>query len=264
MEDTPMYRYELHCHENLMNRCGRWSPQEMVKAYSKLGYTGIVVTNHFFNNECCKVSNSLPWEERVEKFYDSYETTRKEGEKLGLDVFFAFEYSANSFCQEDLSELSNSARKRIIGKDTLAGCDFLIYGLDKDWLLSKDDSILRMSVNNFMKMVKSDGGTVIQAHPFRLASGYMDHISLFPKYTDGIEILNGNPNTIGKANRLAKIYAEEFGFFPTAGTDAHCITEYLAVTDLKRKAHSMEELIAALKNGEAQLSMIENPLYKNK
>ncbi len=257
-----MYRYELHCHDNTMNHCGRWTPQEMVQAYSKLGYTGIVLTNHFFNNGSCKSPNTLPWKERVETYYHDYEIVKEEGEKLGLDVFFAFEYSANSFYQEDLSPLSEEKIDCLKHKDALTGCDFLIYGLDKEWLLSKDDSILKMPVNDFMKMVKDEGGTVIHAHPFRLELSYMDHISLFPKYTDGVEIFNGNPNTIGRGNRLAKAYAEEYGFFPTAGTDAHFITEYLAVTDLEKRVDSIEELIAELKNGKAQLSMIKNPLYK--
>ena len=257
-----MYRYELHCHENLINWCARWTPEEMVKAYSDLGYTGIVVTDHFFNNPSCKISSELSWREKIEQFYAGYERTKEEGDKYGLDVFFAFEYSANSYYMEDLSSLGEKNSKDLIEKNDLRGCDFLIYGLGKEWLLNKDESILKLSVNDFMKMVKEEGGTVIQAHPFRLERSYMDHISLFPNYTDGVEIINGSPNTIGRSNRLAKAYAEEYGFFFTAGTDAHSITEHLAVTQLEERVSSVDELIAALKSGKAKLSLEKNPLYR--
>ncbi len=247
----------------MINRCAKWTPEEMVKAYSDLGYTGIVVTDHFFNNPSCKILHDLPWREQVDQFYAGYERTKQEGDKYGIDVFFAFEYSANCYYKEDLSPLGKEKSKELTEKDSIRGCDFLIYGLGKEWLLRKDESILKMSVNDFMKMVREEGGTVIQAHPFRLEHSYMDHISLFPNYTDGVEIINGNPNTIGRGNRLAKAYAEEYGFFVTAGTDAHFISEYLAVTELEESVSSVDELIAALKDGKAQLSLVKNPMYRN-
>ncbi len=251
-----MYRYELHCHENVVSRCGRWSPQEMAEHYAKLGYAGIVVSDHFFNGNISP-DRFRTWKEKIDFFCSGYERTKEAGEALGLDVFFAFEYSVSNFFGEDLSPLGENAG-RIARKNTLAGCDFLIYGLDKEWLLSKDESMLKLPVNDFLKMVKEEGGTVVQAHPFRLAEGYMDHISLFPKYTDGVEIINGNPNTVGAPNRVAKAYAKEYGFFPTAGTDAHFAAEYLAVTKLEKRVASMQELIEELKNGRAKFALVKN------
>ncbi len=256
-----MYYYELHCHENMASRCGVWSPRELVETYAKLGYSGLVVSDHFFNGNCA-IERTLPWKEKVERFCEGYEQAKIEGEKVGLDVFFAFEYSANSFYGVDLSPLGNPLASNLWRRDTIAGCDFIIYGLDKAWLLSKDESILAMPVNDFMKMVRLEGGTVVQAHPFRLAKAYMDHISLFPDYTDGVEVLNGNPNTVGRGNRLAKAYAKEYGFFQTAGTDAHHPSKYLAVTKLYERVSSMDELLLALKEGRAKFSLIRNKYFQ--
>ncbi len=255
-----MYYYELHCHENVASRCGVWSPEELVKTYAELGYTGIVVSDHFFNGNCA-IDNTLPWKERVEGFCLGYERAKEAGKAYGLDVFFAFEYTVNTHYKMDLSPLGREMASEVRKKNTLNGCDFLIYGLGKDWLLKKDENILRMSVNEFMKMVREEGGVVVQAHPFRLEKSYMDHISLFPEFTDGVEILNCNPNTLGVPNRMAAAYAKEYGFFATAGTDAHRITEYLAVTKLQKRAETMEELLQALKEGKAEFALVKNKKY---
>lgn len=41
------YRYETHMHTAEGSRCGRMPAAEMVRAYKKLGYTGVFVTDHF-------------------------------------------------------------------------------------------------------------------------------------------------------------------------------------------------------------------------
>ncbi len=250
-----MYLYELHCHNRVSSACGQWSPEEMAEFYARQGYTGIVVTDHFMNGNSA-VDRSLPWEEQVEMFCSGYERTKAAGARLGLDVFFAFEYSANSYYGQPWSPNRN--------KDSLIGTDFLIFGLGKDWLLRKDESILAMPVNAFLKMVREEGGTVVQAHPFRLETAYMDHISLFPYFTDGVEVLNGNPNTRGKGNRLAQAYAREYGFFATAGTDSHAPCEHLAATILPERASSVEALMEQLRAGRGELRMIESRSIQEK
>ncbi len=251
-----MYRYELHSHQNVTSRCAVWSPEELVEHYAKWGYAGVVISDHFFNGNCC-VPMDLPWKEKVDRFCLGYERAKAAGEKVGLDVFFAFEYSVNTLYGADGKP--QSMHENVRQKDTMGGCDFLVYGLDKEWLLRKNEEMLALPVNEFMKMAKEEGGTIVQAHPFRLEKSYMDHISLFPDYTDGVEVLNGNPNTVGRANRLAEAYAKEYGFFKTAGTDAHKPCKLLSVVELKKRAKTMEELLQALKAGKAKLSLQDNP-----
>ncbi len=221
-----------------------------MRFYANRGYSGIVVSNHFMNGSC-RVDRNLPWQEQIEMYCSGYERARAEGKKCGLDVFFAFEYTCNTFYGQSDTPYKD--------KDTLRGCDFLIYGLDREWLLSKDERLLLLPVNEFLKTVTEAGGTVIHAHPFRLVKPYTDHISLFPGFTDGVEILNATPNTQGTPNRMAEAYAKEYGFFPTAGSDAHGIERYLAVTKLQKRVSTIKELLAELKRGNAEFSLVQLP-----
>ena len=61
---------------------------------------------------------------------------------------------------------------------------------------------------------------MIQAHPYRLEERYMDHICLMPDCVDGVEVINTSPNTM-ESNTLARVYADYYGFFHTAGSDIH-------------------------------------------
>ena len=235
-----MFKYEMHAHTKIGSACGVFTPQEIVDYFFERNYTGLCITDHFFNGNCA-IDRNLPWKEKVIRYCDAYEKVKETGDKKGLDIFFGFEYTCN-----------NGAIR-----DSNIGTDFLIYGLDKKWLLSKDESILLLSVNDFMKMVKDEGGFVVQAHPFRLAP-YMNHISLFPLYTDAVEIYNANPNTMGIANNLAVAYAREYGFFETCGSDIHrADLEKLCVLYLEKRANTVFDIIKEIKNRTARC-VIEN------
>ncbi|MDE5698289.1 MAG: hypothetical protein K2I96_12910, partial [Lachnospiraceae bacterium] len=101
------YLYEVHLHTTGASACARSAGSEYISYYKNLGYDGIIVTDHFFNGNCC-VPKNLPWEERVDIFCSGYEDARAEGNRQGLKVFFAWE------CRFD-------------------GDEFLVYGLDKKW-----------------------------------------------------------------------------------------------------------------------------------
>ena len=250
-----MYLYEMHCHTNIASKCAQISPKEIVHAYHSQGFAGIVITDHFFNGNCT-VGCSLPWDEMVEKYCSAYEQAKEEGDKIGLKVFFGFEYSSNN---------NPLGREGYQDRNPSSGTDFLIYGLDKEWLLSKDKSILELSVNEFMKMVRQDGGFVVQAHPFRLAKSYMDHISLFPNFTDCVEVLNTSPNTMGRANKLAKKYAKEYHFYRIAGSDAHGMDrEYFGVLKTFKKAETIHDIIRQIKERSTIIGMKKNKLCNKK
>jgi hypothetical protein len=245
----------MHCHTCIASKCGHFTPEELVKTYHTQGFTGVIVTEHFFNGNCA-VDNSLPWAERVEAYCRAYELVKEEGDKVGLDVFFGFEYSATNatFCGGKIPQSDY--------RNSVNGTDFIILGLDKDWLLSKTEDILNLSVNDFLKMARTEGGFVIQAHPFRLARSYMDHISLFPEYTDAVETLNSSPNTMGRANKLAAAYAKQYNFYRTAGSDAHGNDrEYFAVLKTKDKAKTVNDLVRSIKDGTIKLGLKKNKYF---
>ncbi len=97
------------------------------------------------------------------------------------------------------------------------GTDFLIYGLDKKWWQLHPE-IMLMKKSDQLPVLAANGALVIQAHPFRKAS-YLDHIRLFPDQVHGAEIINSGNDEL--ANKMAGIYAENYGLLRFAGSDNH-------------------------------------------
>ena len=117
-EDYP-YLYETHMHTSESSACARNTGAEMAKAAKEAGYTGVIITNHnWYGNNC--IDSFLPWEEWIEQYCKGYENARQWGNENGLDVFFGYEAGYN-------------------------GTEFLIYGVDKQWLINhpqiKDASV---------------------------------------------------------------------------------------------------------------------------
>ena len=189
-----MFLTETHLHTAEASACARATGAEQAEQYKRLGYDTIIVTDHFMNGNTT-VDRSLPWSEQVEAYCLGYENAKKRGDEIGLTVLFGIEY----------------------GWD---GSDFLIYGVDKEWLLGYPDT-MAVSVQEFCDRVHAAGGCVVQAHPFREA-GYIHDMKLLPWHSDGVEIFNsGNRQQV--FNDRAKWYAEQYGKTMTAGSDCHAV-----------------------------------------
>lgn len=237
------YKYEMHTHDRLGSKCGGFSAEELVDCFLSQGYTGIFSTNHFFCGNTAAPGPEEPWRYRVEKYCDAYRAVKKEGDKQGLDVFFGLEYTVPH-------HLDNIASN--------AGCDFLVYGVDERWLIDHGGDVESCPTKKYLNRIREAGGTVIQAHPFRLASLYMDHICLMPDCVDGVEVLNTSPNTL-ECNTLARVYADYYGFFHTAGSDIHNFDrELLGVTELPEKAVDERDFMRMLKERKQKLYIRTN------
>lgn len=185
------YLYETHLHTTAASACAKSAGAEYIPYYKSLGYDGIIVTDHFFNGNCC-IPKNLPWEERVNLFCKGYEEAKEAGDRQGLKVFFAWE------CRFD-------------------GDEFLVYGLDKQWMLSHPDMMEWDHITHYNR-IKADGGLVVQAHPFR-ERGYLSEVYVHPHQCDAFEVANaGNPY---EQNRMAYRYAKEHNIIMTAGSDIH-------------------------------------------
>jgi len=212
------YLYDTHVHTKQASACGEYTGSQMAKAYKKAGYTGIIVTDHFFYGNTA-VSRDLPWKEWVEKFYMGYADAKAEGERIGLQVFWGWESGYQ-------------------------GTEFLIYGLNKEWLLQHPE-IREASIEEQHQLVHEGGGIVVHAHPFR-EEFYIDEIRLFPKYIDAVEAVNAshsNPDSLHHRNpdfdKKAICYAKEYDFPITAGSDMH-------VTDLLGGGMAFHEKITSI------------------
>lgn len=189
------FRYETHLHTCCGSACASASGAEMARAHKEAGYDGIFITDHFFNGNSA-VPRDLPWAERIELFCRGYEEAKAEGDRIGLPVFFGLEYAAR-------------------------GAEFLIYNLDKAWLLAHPD-IDRQEVREVLAMMRSDGGFVVQAHPFR-ERAYIHHIQLYPRDVDGVEGVNAaHTGAEGiRMNQRAMAYAQLYDLPVTSGSDSH-------------------------------------------
>lgn len=189
------FKYELHSHTSETSRCSKITGEELALKYKELGYTGIFVSDHFFNGNTT-VPRDIEWEERVETFFKGYDAAYETGQKIGLDVFFAWEYSYH-------------------------GSDFLTYGLDKEWLLTHPD-VMKWSPKEYLTNVREQGAFIIQAHPFRIAN-YILCIHLFPDKIDAVEVIN--TSMPADVNMRAEWYAESYNLIKVGGSDTHWFTK---------------------------------------
>lgn len=186
------YSFETHMHTSEASACALYPARSMVRFYKSLGYRGIIITDHFFNGNTA-IPAHFPWEQRVSLFCRGFENAKAEGDRVGLRVFFGWEYCYH-------------------------GTEFLTYGLNKEWLLAHPE-VLSWGVEEYLTRVRADGGFNIHAHPFREAP-YIHKTRLFPACTDAVEAINMRNSDVA-FDRRAFNYAVEHGLLMTSGSDSH-------------------------------------------
>ena len=220
-----MYIYETHMHTSPVSACARVSVEDALKHYKSAGYTGVFMTDHFIDGNINLEVRNLPYEDRINFYFSAYEEGRVIGEEIGLDVFPGIEM-------------------------TYGGTDFLVYGIDKEWCLAHKD-MDKMKKSDLLRLLMAEGALVIQAHPFREAA-YIDHIRLFPRCVEGVEVFNANRNEF--ENGMADKYAESYSLLRFAGTDNHqgggqALFGGMATEEI---IESVEHFIRLVRRGEAK------------
>lgn len=208
------FLYETHMHTCQGSACGKITGREQARVYRDAGYTGIIITDHFFGGNTA-VNRELPWEERIDLFWRGYEEAKEEGDRIGLDVFFALEQN--------------------IHYD-----EYLIYGLTKKYMKAHPE-MEHWTRWQQLEEVHKAGGCVIQAHPFRIRD-YMDRIRLGLRYCDGIEVANAGNEPLDDARAL--LYGREFNLVMTAGSDNHCGVNWpLYGVELEKRLTSIDDYV---------------------
>ena len=214
------YLYETHMHTNQGSLCGNNTGAEMADCYKAYGYTGIIITDHNWGGNTC-VDRSLPWEEWVDKFFMGYDSAKKRGDEIGLQVFPGWEAG-------------------------YGGPEFLIYGVSPSEL-KKHPELWNASIPEQYRIVHSLGGMVIQAHPFRKA-WYIDYAKVFYEYADGVEMLNSghtHPADGGTDRYICDERATELvkrlGLRATAGSDQHSTVSLGGGVKFPTKLASLED-----------------------
>lgn len=219
-EMISMYKIETHMHTSEGSACGYSDGYESARARKAEGYDTVIVTDHFFRGNT-RPKRDLPWEEYVNSFCSGYEHCKEEGDRIGLNVLFGWE-------------------------ENFFGAEFLIYGLDKEWLLAHPDMI-QWSPRIQYEKVHADGGYIVQAHPFRQRP-YLEGIGLYPNFIDAVEGINSsNPRV---QNERGIWFAKQFDFPITAGSDVHGVKAIGGGMLCEKKINTIQDYIDLIRNRE--------------
>ena len=218
------YLYETHLHTSESSACGHSSGREYIRKYIDSGYSGIIITDHFFRGNCA-IDRNLPWNKWVDEFCQGYENAREEGERQGLDVFFGWE---ETFEKND---------------------DYLVYGLDKAWLYEHPEAAQWTRKEQFLD-VRRYGGCVVQAHPFR-QHHYITQVNLSTGCVDAVEAANAG-NREQSYDALAWVYAKRLKLPITAGSDIHRVEDVGPETAygvyLDKKIKTIKDYVELIRN----------------
>lgn len=189
-----MFKYEMHCHTNAVSKCAVSTPSEMVRAYFEAGFSGVVFTDHFIHGNTM-VDRNLPWVERMNLYFNPYESAKLLGEELGVSVFVGIEHHYGN------------------------GKEILVYGdLTKEAFAAKPE-IETMNIHEFADFCHQNGWFIAHAHPFRDRPYINLDVPPITDCVDGIEVNNhcNRPEENIKAAELC----ENLGLVPISGSDFH-------------------------------------------
>ena len=188
--------FELHAHTSECDLAAHASGAELVRIYHAAGYSGMVITDHYFATfykwfaaELEGKTHRAVMERRLKGYYEA----RNEGEMLGFTVLPGAEVRFD--------------------KSPYGINDFLVYGCDEEFFLTAP-RLNELTSLDELKALLPEGACVVLAHPFRVKMTVMDPAPLF-----GIEAHNGL--TEPYRNGMAEAYAAHFGKPVTSGSDCH-------------------------------------------
>ena len=190
---TYQYKYELHTHTAQCDLCASVSGGDIVQMYHDKGYSGVVITDHYFATFFQWFEAELSGathEQMMDRWLRGYASAKECGDRLGMTVL-------------------SGAEVRFNGQIN----DYLVYGLEPDFFYKAPLLNTLQSVEQ-LKSVLPPHALVVQAHPFR-----NDMIVCDPTLLFGIEGYNGG--TEPKRNQMAKVYAKLYDKPLTSGSDFH-------------------------------------------
>lgn len=159
---------------------------------------------------------------------DGYDFAKEYSRKTGFPIFVGIEYYS------------------------LQG-DIIAYGI-------KEYPKERISAQEFIDLVRKQGGVCYSAHPFRNnRRGMEEHLDEV-KGLSGIEVLNGS--THREACMMAAAYARKLDLIPVGASDCH-VPEKVGVcaTYFPMEIRSEEDLVLAFKQGGMKPAYYQNGSY---
>ncbi len=182
---------DLHAHSSGISQCCRASYEAAIQAALSAGLDGIILTNHYHKGYV----KDGDYAAFARRYTDEFRSAKEYGETVGCKVFFGAEVSM---------ERHNLAH-------------VLIYGIDEAFIESHP-MLFDLPQEEFYHLLKSVGGTVVQAHPYRSKPHLLD-----PRFLDGVEV-NCHP-LYGKSDFADMVeIATKNRLLLTCGGDYHADT----------------------------------------
>jgi predicted metal-dependent phosphoesterase TrpH len=129
----------------------------------------------------------------------------------------------------------------------------LIFGVNEDLRAAFDFSNVKLSLATVLREADRCGAVAVPCHPGRPRVGMSAHFETLGP-VDGvtiIETLNGGSR--GRENEIAIELAEQRGYKGIGGSDAHIVSQIgRCATRIEREVRSMDDLVAALKQGDCE------------
>ena len=221
-----MFRYEMHTHTAPCSACGVQTMEEAVAACVAAGYAGFVITNHFYHGNS-GISRSLAWEEFVEAYAADWREGVRLSKDAGIDVIFGLE------------------------EGYAPGKEVLLYGITPEQIAAAP-FLRERGLERLSAYVREQGGLVVHAHPYRIASYIPDpDWTPDPALLDGVEVYNAHGEN---RNERAAAFAEVNGLFGTAGGDVHTVSGFgRSGIAVEERISDSKALAALLRSGRYRL-----------
>ena len=219
---TPLYKYEMHIHTSPCSGGGS-DIRAHIDALIQKGYTGMVVTNHFYNGDT-RIDRSLSWEDFVDAYRQDYLYGLEYAREKDFDLLFGLEEHVGN------------------------GQEILLYGITPE-LIAAHPELKTPDPVAYAEVVHAAGGLVYQAHPYRCAPWILcaEPLACLDQL-DGIEVHNAGNHP--QWNEQAQKLADELGLSCTAGSDGHGTdTAGRAGIAAYERIRTNEDLVRVLKSG---------------
>jgi hypothetical protein len=225
-KEFKMYKYEMHIHTSPCSGGGS-DIHDHIDALIAKGYSGMVVTNHFYFGDT-RINRELSWENFVDAYRQDYLRGLEYANALDFDLLFGLEEHVGN------------------------GQEILLYGITPE-LIADHPELKKASAEKYAEVVHAAGGLVYQAHPYR-ARYYVS--APYPveclDALDGIEVYNAANES--EWNESARRLAEEKHLLCVAGSDAHDV-EWAGCAGIaaKERIETNDDLVRILKSGEYEI-----------
>lgn len=218
------YLYDPHTHTKEVSRCGWMPAEDVISLYHDRGYTGIAVTDHLHESYISSLDCRDDWQACVSNYMQGYRLSFEKGKSLEMDVIFGAEIR---FPEN--------------------GRDFLVYGIDEDFL-RRNPYLHRLGHQAFFEKF-GDEVLIIQAHPYRGFDEAGEGIQ--SQWLHGVETLNANVRHDNGNERAEELSRNNPHLRRMCGSDTHRPGDEAQVAMVfNKKVRDSFEYKAAIESGE--------------